>query len=633
MKVLISIFVCFWGVSCYGGELEQILGNLSRINNSQFGLSAAPISCEDKPMESLELQCARALCGDPARHGDAVIGPHNYQKFITQEAISAFDSIAPQINAHIDDGKNRAVALANAIEEKAKKGAVKFNISELEDGDVDLLTDKLFRNNYSFIMDQSKPLSERVQLEVAFEDDPTFYSPTYHKALESYLESYRKALKENPMVGIDRGIYTDDERRQVAKDLLKSVKPKFDKYLNENPDDNLNELFGEYFALTEKEIDEASWHDIFSIIFNIDSANTLITQFTTGDISTPSLFCNKSCEESLSDFMAEQDFINDAKKLKAIAPNAYNKELIMSSCRSSVYGEGAKAYEAKNIAQELDGVLNRIVDYSLKLFSEESKNSYRSFVMNEIELGSESDIGQMMGVDEMISSIKLEISSSTSADEYQYKSLSELIVDLYNYKDGPYVFKDTINDLPCDSGDLYTISDSFLDAENNPAAKKSVVNVSMFSEMHLAEGKAIVAHELGHALSYFASKNRLSLKSNKEYMDTRSCISKIHRYETPENFNAYRSGETLYVEEDMADYIAFTAYNDGTSHECSLLIDSNLEYASYYLQLKDPYIEDSHSQGLFRVVREAFIKDIKMPSSCSNLMEQYKDDFRWDKCF
>ena len=165
--------------------------------------------------------------------------------------------------------------------------------------------------------------------------------------------------------------------------------------------------------------------------------------------------------------------------------------------------------------------------------------------------------------------------------------------------------------------------------------------VSLFSCTFHEHGKQILAHEFGHALSYWFKgnnpesneKTKASEKSYTQYTTLRKCAAK--RYEK-EKRAGYWQNDKFRTEEDTADLIAHLTFSDeSTLAMCYALKTSKdgSKYQTNSIAIINPESGDTHSARLLRVIMEAIHKRKKLSSSCRKVINKYKDEVNFDPCF
>lgn len=401
----------------------------------------------------------------------------------------------------------------------------------------------------------------------------------------------------------------------------------------------------EYFFNTIKEDDVYDPQNLENTLYDITNLSNLILFDTDIEIiDNPYLQeCPEStCHKNIREIIEETDFKDTLSALKNHVKRGGDKESRTNQCKAAIASESFGDYESGQVAKEIPEILDNITKNALKGFSEESKQAYRNFINNDLDFDSgaeDMDIRKnklsnlLYGIEQDYKRMK---SEKGKKDDISSNSFDELILKYYtSIKSGNQIdsqkylyrcnYKFADKPIVWD----YFQTPSFI---NNDRAK---IAISMFSDLHLAHGKAITAHEMGHALSYFAGKSgKFSKLSQNKFKEIRQCISETHQYDTNKARWTHHStlSEHQYVEEDMADSIAFAAYNDKQLHECAFLDKEHFDNGYFGLSLKNRYASDPHSSSFLRVLREAVNKNIEMPRSCQKLIDRAKNEFRFKKC-
>ena len=183
------------------------------------------------------------------------------------------------------------------------------------------------------------------------------------------------------------------------------------------------------------------------------------------------------------------------------------------------------------------------------------------------------------------------------------------------------------------------VSDSF-------APYTSTVNISPFSCTFHEHGKQTLAHEMGHAMSYWFNRFKPhdqtaypSGTSYKAYMKLRECANRRRTINNAPNPNKngpfYHNDDKWRTEEDMADLIAYKVFQDNpTPYDCSLLntSDDGLTYQALKVLYSSSDI-DTHSTDFLRVIMEAIHTRKKLSPACRQIIDIYsKKGINFEPC-
>ena len=190
-------------------------------------------------------------------------------------------------------------------------------------------------------------------------------------------------------------------------------------------------------------------------------------------------------------------------------------------------------------------------------------------------------------------------------------------------------FASDLKDM-CDEFEVPSLND----ASYNLGSGKILVSWMSIKKPDM--GKAVLTHELGHALSTILRSTPISEHSAMKFKSARECLSLRQPSEesTAEMLN-YKNvrGNTVtvdyqisqYAEEDWADLVAAKFAPDNTPNKgCFLIGEKDDNYSSNNLSPLDA--SDTHSPEIFRLLHIEYLKKKTLPASCveSMSMEEKK---------
>ena len=165
------------------------------------------------------------------------------------------------------------------------------------------------------------------------------------------------------------------------------------------------------------------------------------------------------------------------------------------------------------------------------------------------------------------------------------------------------------------------------------------ISLSLFSCTFHEHGKQGLAHELAHAMSYLFASNKLSEKSYGKYKELRKCASKRYKKGAPYTLSKpskkhpfYHNNDRFKTEEDTADLIAYKVFQEdsGPLFCAGLTLSKNGEKYEPLALFQPSY---KHSAALLRTIIHAIHKRIKLPESCQQVVDMYKDRVNFEPCF
>ena len=300
---------------------------------------------------------------------------------------------------------------------------------------------------------------------------------------------------------------------------------------------------------------------------------------------------------------------------------------LLNHCQSVYNMDIRSAEQAKLYEQNLDKYKSRFLNKALIGYSDISRQYYEAY-MNTLNF-------------KISTTEKQNITKSfvvfAEARKRHYRSPSDI---------GAYINQGRSAYLNLENA----MCPSSRNMEPYDAFSGSDIRVSAFSCQFHEHGKQILAHELGHALSYWFSKhrdkkNKPSTKSYNQFMRLRQCANE--RYKNDNTFIKQRvfnhDNDKFRTEEDMADLIAYQVFqSEPTLLSCSMGLELSKD-GSKYKTLKVLYPPpsnskkdkdlDPHSTGFLRAIMEAIYKRKKLSSACQKIMDTYKDEINFEPCF
>lgn len=284
----------------------------------------------------------------------------------------------------------------------------------------------------------------------------------------------------------------------------------------------------------------------------------------------------------------------------------------------------------------MPGYIDKLSKTLAKNFTDESSQQIRKYLENDINfsfnLVKKDDENIDEKLTEQVDEAKLSIESIDT--NYEHKDISTMLSDLIKISDAPDM---------CDLDSDGILWDAFINEgietedfhRSDYNSKKDNILVSQFTCTHEEYGEGVLIHELGHALSHFLLKNKVSDESYNWYLEKRNCISSNSQDKKEPVYDDFVHEEDQFrSEEDMADYIYSLTVIGNTDTKimgCSLLALSN--DSRKYLDLSlEASADDPHSSGLMRVIMQALTMGKQIPESCANVINTNKDKFGFKKC-
>lgn len=158
--------------------------------------------------------------------------------------------------------------------------------------------------------------------------------------------------------------------------------------------------------------------------------------------------------------------------------------------------------------------------------------------------------------------------------------------------------------------------------------KKSDLNISPYSCTHGVSTENIIAHEVGHIVTYYIANYGPSSGSKKKFIAHRECV-KTQGFGQPEGKKTKRfSGDHTTTEEDHADALAFEIRNNN-SNLCAMLASNGKEFMNLDYKLAE---KPSHSPAMLRIMRDFHSKGMKLPDTCRELAKRNFPKQAFNQC-
>lgn len=656
MKNLIVTFIFISNLAYSKDTLSLWLNAVNSINNNPSSFNKYICSSEYKHNalslsnnSDLMLKCAVDLCGMPKDGVTTTILDFNFDRFVGEEDIKKFSDVEPLVKEIVNNKFSKNDEFIEAIKEKTKD-SVPMDFSTWEDWEYDNLTYKFYEQYITFESDINKELKERLSYKL---DLPGDASEVFKKGIKAFADAKIKKSYENPSNGIYNDLYTLDEAKEIVLKKYSEFLTQLEK-VRENKPDALTSEEENLKSISEKissidSIEEV--YDVGGIFLDIKNMmGTLIYEDTgaypSGNISytCSSPDCKKGIEERINK-LDITSLVNELEK-----NNKNKKELLLdklSYCKSEFVMKSIKDYDKKEFKEKIPSIKKQFVQNVFSTMSEDSKKKFNNYIDNKLNFSMNKKTEDAQDfLNEIKNEYKSYKSNNQTPEKYSDKSKKDLILKLIDYQDdfkgkmdplnGVYVCSDypssQVWDAFAPQKEVHDVSHMFTDI--NP--DKDNIFVSMFTCSNHDQGKGVLSHELGHALSWAFHNDELSSHSYKKYLSLRSCASGLYK----NNINTNKppmfshTGDHYRTEEDMADLIAYIADPDPTTlFECSLLEPTRDGESYNNLALINKIEVDTHSAPLLRVLQEAIHKKIPLTNSCQDLIEINRDAFRFEPCF
>lgn len=624
MKSHYALFFLIFSLPVKANEYSSWLKTLEAVQNKQLNT----LQCVEAVSfdSSLHNNCAQTLCGKPNEAKTSFLTDSNYDQYLDKVELDKFDELSPMINEILMGRTKKNERLIEAY----KKNLIdsKIDFKEWDKFDYENFAGLLFDDFYTEEIDKSKPLGERLSFTITLPKDA---SQNFKDGIEAFVKEKKDTFLELPF-SQKINIYTVAEAKEIlikelrkAKDLNAEEVKKEVEEINAIEDDFSGQFKIGQYALRIEELDkeklkettlcetEACRNSIKKHLSEVDhKKNIQAFEKKNKDISLVSnkiSYCKSEFAMDLLGDFEKEKFLKVFPEIKENFVNKVSKGLNFSE-------------HSKKVLQEyLDKSLNFVFSKpkAIKTFSDKIKTAHQQYSRNK-EFEEESEFTDQKKL------LEQALSGEFGQDPLQGIGLcrdkfSPAHWDQFASKD-VMAFKK----LQLDGRD-YNIEGVDFEADN--------LFISQYSCTHYDHGKSILAHELGHALSHLFLKKLLSPESYENYIKMRECSTNLHKKKGESILNGKKhSGDSVYTEEDMADIISSIAEPDQSSLFTCALLSPSIDGKSYTnLEITNQDGFDSHSTPFLRLLWEAVHKDVDIPESCKQIMNQNSDQYRFNKCF
>lgn len=575
-------------------------------------------------------QCAIELCGTPEKANTAVVNDNNFDLYIVPGIKEKFQELEEPVRKIYEQKKKENKKFINSFREKLTDGSL-LDFAKWDPWAYSNLSSTIYDRYFTKEIDKSKPKDQRLKVKVS---PPSDSSEMFSKGLSAYAELQAKKIQTSVADGMYADIYTQEESLELMKDLAAKFYSEYEKELKKNP----NILKDDADFITKyRDIDSLMLHDHFEFGIAYSGLTYLLDKMH-GTFSTTNYQdnCNGPCEEGIRDYLSKANLKEKLSEFEKKV-NEADLEEVQVNCQAELVSKAFKQSEKEKFLTYYPQIKQNFMEKVFTGYSDHSKKAFNEYIDDQLHLSflkSSPDAPEKF-INELAEK------ANTESSELSTNSLS-LLQKFFQFQDwsDPNVFKP---EEQCSSQPVFAAWDAFAtkeelfgndDGEGDIDHDKDNIMISLFTCSHENEGKGVLSHEMGHALSYAFYKKKLSEESEKAYMKQRSCATSS--YVNPAKsiadlFN--RPGDSLRTEEDMADVISFMATKeDQTFFTCALLETNKKGDQFINLSLKNPLNTDTHSSPLLRIIREAIYKNKTLPPSCKGIIEGSRNEYRFTPC-
>lgn len=576
-------------------------------------------------------ECAVALCGPAETAAVATVNDANFDFYVQEDVKEKLPLLDESVKKIFDKKKaelEKFIADFKTLQENSKP-IVDFSKWTYE---YNYFTYKTYDDFYEFETDTTKPYAERLTLKLK---PPQGASRAYIKGLKAYAEAKKKERETNIVYGMYEEFYTVEESQEIIGDIWKKFYEAYEKEVAKNPDfmkDSAEEIEKYLEEESRKLSDSYDLGEAYREIYELN--NKLLS--ATNQPTTPLQYgvdCEEDCKGGIRDYLQGLDYSSMIKDLEKKKDEVTLEDNI-TGCQAELIDRGLKESDKEQFLAHFPETKRQFLDKVFANYSAHSRKAFEKYLEEELNLSFDRYSNETP--DDLLTKLKEEAEAAPSETSTTPDSLISKLLDHQDWSDKS---KMTADISVCDDNggrafaawDAYSEKGgSFDEADADPS--KDNIFVSLFTCSHVPQGKGVVTHEMGHAMSYAFKNGKLSVESKAEYLKVRECVTKSH-ITTNETPRSVHPGDKQYSEEDTADVVSYNAIaQDGPIFTCALL-DTTKEGTRFKdLSLVNKHSLDSHSSPLLRVLRESIYKKRRLPSACKQIIEKNKDKFRFEPC-
>jgi hypothetical protein len=566
--------------------------------------------------------CAMALCGLPSKNPNVFITNNNFQNYVTPELEKSLSkTINPKLDLALKRIKKDRIEEVKNIEKKLlSNGVVRINMKGMDPLFNTSLSDEVFFPYVKKDINMKRPLKERVKVVVT---PPQDASEEFKNQLNKYAQGYEKFIKYNSASVQEYA--NEKEESVIAKEYYSLVKKSYMEIRKSIPADQRKELDERVKDFDRRDI---SLYDVSEFEVGLSNSSAGYKTINTPATCKDEVACQKIFEDYLSSNKNISNILSSLKK-DLNDPEVLKQEKL--KCNAGIINASSNASNEKNAKAIFAKVKKQMEETVFSKFSAHSREIIKRNFDNNINANNEKAVSHQTEGDEDSTLRELDIAAnenltqSIATQEDAYNELVKL------QDSGVY----DIGMSLCQGGqsvawDAFQPYKNFEEDETLSAAYGGMdqMFVSPFTTLNEKAGRAIVAHELGHAMSYIFQDADMSESSSATYKKIRQCATENYLENTKTDGSEGRN-----TEEDTADLIAYMTYqNEKEVFLCSLLQPSSDEKSYVNLEFLEKNTQDPHSTSLYRVYLEAINKGLPAPVSCQKSFERHADVLRAKKC-
>lgn len=657
MKYIFLILLFSFKQSTYAIDLDpSIINILDDINQQSMIKNYANEMCNIQlisknnysihTLNQLFNECAVSLCGAPTKNQVAYLSNSNFQQYVNPEIKKKLDDLTPALNQVLDKSKKNNLLVADSLEKISNNGKVTATPELWSEWFKQELSFDIFSKYFYTTIDLNKPIDQRFALQI--NSNAKKLPPEFINALTLYAKEYEDYVKNDPFIFLQKGLFTISELKLKANSRLAYLKRLYVLNLSKIPTkDSIrisSDIFGVELNLKKNPVSTTSlFYYLNKVEIGLNSAvrPNLVTQ-----TKKPTCSDKIVCQKIYQDYLDKYNLSQVIQNFKADLNNPKAKNRSLNQCKATLTAKLNQYADAKKASELFNEVKNDLDVNVFSKFSIQSRNLLNNYLANNILIVTEDyDIYGKAPTDltlEMKQSITNYLNRNVpKLPTTQEEALKRILImgDNAHQVDA---FMDTGS--PCNSKPQLLATDSYVarslinklsKADQIRFAKggsNDLMFVSEFTCRNELRGKAIMAHELGHAINNIFLSAALSNESTQRYKLLRKCVTDNYIQIYPSSTKNAHPGDSVYTEEDQADLLSFMIYKDNKDlFSCSFLPPTRdeMQYGKLSLDLS---ISEVHSTNLYRLIMDMINKEMTIPTSCQNIIDSESSRFRFEKC-
>lgn len=633
-------YILILNTQAYGGQIEGNIKKLYQQLDQLNQLKATPRDCQhclyfSEPESNTEStsnqedpllqQCALDLCGVPIESNNIYLFNNLFDKHKNTDRWDQqfSEQVEPLIREAILEEKKRRWNIVDALRTNlhdSKSGFQSTNTQTLNQ-----IANVLFKNHVDFQIDPSSGSST-----VIF-TLPENASDIFKRGIESYAKQKKREIENS----VHQTVYHTSDFIKDAPSIFmnrwNAFIAEYEEEKQKNPsfmrnfDEQMNQIREEV-----KEIKESPTI-VFGLSKQLDQLLTEFEKFTDpqSDTQAVNLCKEEACQQALL-----ENILNQYQQYE----DGIDLGEILNHCRSQ--------FTLANLVPKTDGLKSRVPDTKKKLFqkvitnySRQSRKILREQFNKNLQIDFNNEVRFTDQVDNFLSKVRNKNQAPTPTGSFAYKGIGYAVGAPLTFISDELQFPEFNPSSICNYNPTRG-SDFSLD---HP---KPTITMSVFDCTFHEYGKQSLAHEMGHALSYFFFRNQsqLSEPSYRKYKKLRQCVTRrytVNNKNVPTGMLFHHEADKLKTEEDMADLISYQTFsNDSLVHQCAFLtpLKDGSKYQSPRIfqkpikhissdgtNVEGFYREDTHSAPLLRAIMEAIYKRIELPPTCQQVVDIYSE--------